>query len=145
MSNCEFVCLLAESTTKLPLFSSLVPAGFPSPAQDHLEERLSLDELLNIHAPHVFIARAVGDSMTGAGLFDRDLMVIDRAREPRPGHVVVAMLNGETFVKRLDKQQGQWVLRSENPAYPPRYVLESDELQIWGVVGDSLRHHGFNV
>ncbi|BBT15092.1 peptidase S24 [Metapseudomonas otitidis] len=145
MSNCEFVCLLAESTTKLPLFSSLVPAGFPSPAQDHLEERLSLDELLNIHAPHVFIARAVGDSMTGAGLFDRDLMVIDRAREPKPGHVVVAMLNGETFVKRLDKQQGQWVLRSENPAYPPRYVLESDELQIWGVVGDSLRHHGFNV
>lgn len=145
MSNCEFVCLLTESTTKLPLFSSLVPAGFPSPAQDHLEERLSLDELLNIHAPHVFIARAVGDSMTGAGLFDRDLMVIDRAREPRPGHVVVAMLNGETFVKRLDKQQGQWVLRSENPAYPPRYVLESDELQIWGVVGDSLRHHGFNV
>lgn len=145
MSNCEFVCLLAESTTKLPLFSSLVPAGFPSPAQDHMEERLSLDELLNIHAPHVFIARAVGDSMTGAGLFDRDLMVIDRAREPKPGHVVVAMLNGETFVKRLDKQQGQWVLRSENPAYPPRYVLESDELLIWGVVSDSLRHHGFNV
>ncbi|WP_271105096.1 LexA family protein [Pseudomonas tohonis] len=145
MSNCEFVCLLKESTAELPLFSSLVPAGFPSPAQDHLEERLSLDELLNIHAPHVFIARAVGDSMTGAGLFDRDLMVIDRAKEPKPGHVVVAMLNGETFVKRLDKQQGQWVLRSETPAYPPRYVLESDELQIWGVVGDSLRHHGFNV
>lgn len=141
MPTVAFICNLSSSTTELPLFTDRVAAGFPSPAQDHLEQRLSLDELLDINAPQTFLARALGESMTGAGIFDGDLLVVNRGKQAQKGHVVVASLNGECFVKRLAKEGNTWILRAENPAYPPRYVLEADELQIWGVVTDSIRRH----
>jgi len=77
----------------------------------------------------------------GAGIFDGDHLIVSRAITARPGHVVVACLNGDVLVKRLAQEQGQFILRSENPAYSPRYILENDELTIWGVVTHSLRNH----
>ncbi|MBD1602599.1 LexA family protein, partial [Pseudomonas typographi] len=65
-----------------------MPAGFPSPATDHLEKAISLDELLNLRAPHIYLVRIEGDSMIGAGIFDGDLVVVDRAIEPAHGHIV---------------------------------------------------------
>jgi len=124
-----------------PLFSFRVPAGFPSPAQDHLEQEISLDELLDLRAPHTYLVRVVGDSMIQAGIFEGDLLVVDRSQQARSGDVVIVALNAEPMVKRLVRENGQLVLRSENPAYSPRYVLEGDELQVWGVVRFSVHCH----
>jgi DNA polymerase V len=132
---------LAPGGQPLPLFAFRVPAGFPSPAQDHLEREISLDEILDIRAPHTYLVRAAGDSMEGAGIFDGDLLVVDRSREAQPGDIVIAALNGEPLVKRLTCEGRQVVLRAENPRHAPRYVLEGDELSIWGVVRFSVRCH----
>lgn len=132
----------AESSVLLPLYTFRIPAGFPSPAQDHVEGPISLDELMDIRAPHTFLARASGHSMIGAGIHDTDILIIDRSRMPEPGQIVVAELNHEPLVKIYDVQQGQVVLRSANPKYPPRYLLEGDELGVWGVVRYSIRTHG---
>ncbi|WP_296231547.1 LexA family protein [uncultured Pseudomonas sp.] len=141
MPTAQFICSLDPSHTKLPLFLDRVPAGFPSPAQDYLEERISLDELLDINLPQTFLSRALGHSMTGAGIFDGDLMVVNKAKDAKRGFIVIACVNGEQFVKRLDKDGDNLVLTSENPDYPPRYVMEGDELRIWGVVTYSIRRH----
>ena len=114
---------LAEGGAKLPLCSFKVPAGFPSPAADHIEKQISLDELLNIRAPHVYLVTIEGESMQGAGIFDGDLAVVDRAREPAHGDIVVALLNNDPICKRLCKRGREVILLSENPKYPPRYVL----------------------
>lgn len=134
--------LLSEARRSSFRFSARVPAGFPSPAQDHLEKTISLDTLLDIDAPHTYLVRAHGDSMIGAGIFDGDVLVVSRALTARHGDIVIAAINGDSFVKRFIVQSGQLVLCSENPRYPPRYILEGDELLIWGVVTDSIRRHG---
>lgn len=126
---------------KLPLYSFKVPAGFPSPAQDHLEQEISLDELFQLRAPHTYLVRVCGESLKGAGIFDGDLLVVDRSADPAPGAIVIAALNGEPIAKRFCRENDQIVLRSENPAYPPRYVLDGDELAVWGVVRFSVRCH----
>ncbi|HHJ1833991.1 TPA: LexA family protein [Pseudomonas aeruginosa] len=132
---------VAGSGASLRLYSSKVSAGFPSPAQDHLEREISLDEILQIRAPHTYLVRAGGDSMIRAGIHDGDLMVVDRSREAEPGDIVIAAVNGEPTVKRLAKDGSQVVLRAENPRYAPRYILEGDELLVWGVVRYSVRCH----
>ena len=80
--------------------------------------------------------------MTGVGIFDQDLLVIDRSRLPEPGQVVIAVLNSEPLVKIFDRQHDQVLLRSANPHFAPRYLLEGDELSVWGVVSYSIRSHG---
>jgi len=141
MSNALILGALYASRTRLPFFDAHVPAGFPSPALDHMEHKLSLDALLDLQATHTYVVAVSGDSMTGAGIFDGDHLIVSRAITAKPGHVVVACLNGDVLVKRLTQEQGQFILESENPAYSPRYILENDELTIWGVVTHSLRNH----
>ncbi|BCX67226.1 LexA family protein [Pseudomonas izuensis] len=132
---------LTAGGLKLPRCSFRVPAGFPSPAADHIEQHISLDEVLNIRAPHVYLVSIAGDSMQGAGIFDGDLAIVDRALEAAHNDIVVALLNNEPVCKRLCKRESQMILLSENPKYPPRYVLEGDELAIWGVITHSVRSH----
>ncbi|SIS21693.1 DNA polymerase V [Aquipseudomonas alcaligenes] len=141
MSNALILRELQPSNTPISIFDTRIPAGFPSPALDHMEQHLSLDTLLELNASHTYVVTVSGDSMTGAGIFDGDHLIVSRGLPPRPGHVVVACLNGDVLVKRLAQQQGQFVLQSENPAYSPRFILENDELTIWGVVTHSLRNH----
>ena len=129
------------STTALPLYETLVPCGFPSPAQDHLEQEISLDELFQLRAPHTYLVRVSGDSMKGVGIFDGDMLVVDRSLDPKPGDIVIAAINGEPIAKRFCREGCQIVLRSENSAYAPRYILDGDELSIWGVVRFSVRCH----
>ena len=131
----------APATIALPFFSFCVPAGFPSPAQDHMEGSISLDELMNIRAPHTYLARADGESMIQVGIFDRDILIIDRGRAEK-GEVIIAALNNEPLVKIFDRAGSQVILRSANPKFPPRYLLESEELYVWGVVSYSIRIHG---
>ncbi|WP_298189549.1 translesion error-prone DNA polymerase V autoproteolytic subunit [uncultured Pseudomonas sp.] len=141
MATATILGPVGSSHTELPFFSSRVPAGFPSPAQDHLEQKLSLDELLEIDAPHTYLVRADGESMIGAGIFDGDVLVVSRALQANSGDIVIAAINGDAFVKRLDKEGKLIVLRSENPTFAPRFIMEGDELIIWGVVTASLRRH----
>ncbi|MFF7706702.1 translesion error-prone DNA polymerase V autoproteolytic subunit [Pseudomonas sp. NPDC007930] len=132
---------LAASSACVPVYSFRVPAGFPSPATDHLEQAISLDELLGLRAPHIYLVRIEGDSMQGAGIFDGDLVVVDRSAEPAHGDIVIAAVNGEPLCKRLHRKEGEVALLSENKRFPPRYILDGDELQIWGVVTFSVRSH----
>lgn len=132
---------IASGGELLPLFSCQVSAGFPSPAADHLEKLISLDELFEIRAPHVYLAKILGDSMQGAGIFSGDLVIVDRSKTARHGDIVIAALNTESVCKRLSIQGDQVVLMAENPKYPPRYIMEGDELVIWGVVNYSVRDH----
>jgi DNA polymerase V len=113
-----------------PLALARVPAGFPSPAEDYIDRQLDLNEFIE-HPSATFFFRLEGDSMFPL-MRDGDLLVVDRAKAARSGHVVVAVHNGELTVKRL-RQQGKtaW-LQPENPAYPPLPCLE--ETEIWGVV-----------
>ena len=118
----------------LPLFSGKVAAGFPSPADDYVEKSLDLNELLVQKPAATFFVRAQGESMLGAGIHPNDILVVDRSIEPVPGKIVICALNGELTVKRLERHNGQWQLKAENPAYADIVIHEELELVIWGVV-----------
>jgi DNA polymerase V len=87
---------IASGGELLPLYSCQVSAGFPSPAADHLEKLISLDELFEIRAPHLYLAKVLGDSMQGAGIFSGDLVIVDRSKTARHGDIVIAALNTES-------------------------------------------------
>lgn len=133
---------LADVGEKLPLYSFQIPAGFPSPAADHIEKHISLDEVFEIRAPHVYLAKIEGESMRDAGIFCGDLVIVDRSRTAEHGDIVIAGLNSEPVCKRLHLRDNTIILLSANSKYPPRYVMEGDELVIWGVVTYSVRDHG---
>jgi DNA polymerase V len=132
---------LSAHGEKLPLYSFHVPAGFPSPAADHIEKHISLDELFDIRAPHVYLVKIEGDSMQGAGIYCGDLVIVDRSLYAEHGDIVIAALNSEPVCKRLHMRGNEVILKSENPKYPSRHVMEGDELVIWGVVKYSVRDH----
>ncbi|MCS4282474.1 DNA polymerase V [Pseudomonas sp. BIGb0278] len=104
-------------------------------------QAISLDDLLQVRSPSVYLVRIGGDSMEGAGIFDEDVVIVDKAIDARSGHIVIAGVNGEPVCKRLDYVGRQIVLRSENPRYAPRFIMEGDEFSVWGVVTYSLRSH----
>lgn len=118
----------------IPLFGSRVAAGFPSPADDYVENALDLNQLLVQKPAATFFVRAEGQSMIGAGIHDGDILVVDRSIEAVPGKIVICALNGELTVKRMAGKQGRLVLMAENPDYPDIPVHEDIELVIWGVV-----------
>lgn len=126
------------SLISLPLFGTRVPAGFPSPAADFAEGTLDLNEHLIRRPAATFMVRIIGDSMIGAGVHDGDLAIVDRSIEPRSGHVVVAVINGELTVKTLVRRGGATYLEAANPAYRPIAVGADADLQIWGVVTSSI-------
>lgn len=141
MSQAEILGEVTPSNQKMRLFEATVPAGFPSPALDHMEQKISLDVLLDLNAPQTYLVRVSGDSMIGEGIFDGDILIVRRSLTAGHGDIVVAAINGEVFVKRFHKKNDQIILMSANPKYPPRYILEGDELQVWGVVRQSVRWH----
>jgi DNA polymerase V len=122
------------SQIALPLFTSKVPAGFPSPANDYIEKDLDLNELMIQNPAATFFARAEGYSMINAGILPGDILVIDRSLEPLSRSIVVCVLNNEFTVKRLVHENGQWRLHAENPDYPPIELNDDSEMQVWGVV-----------
>lgn len=123
---------------RLPLFSCLVSAGFPSPADDHIEAELDVLDLFVRHPAATFYLRVGGDSMTGAGIYRGDTLVVDRSLTPRPGQVVVAIVRGDFTCKRLELENGLPVLRSANPAYPDIRLAAEDELEVFGVVTHNI-------
>ena len=112
-----------------------VSCGFPSPAADYQQPDLSLDQLVGLSptAP-LFLFRAQGHSMSGVGIYDGDVLVVDRARQARKGSIILAVVGPEFLVKRLGESEGgRALLIAENPAYPPLEIGEDESLEIWGV------------
>lgn len=119
---------------EFPLYLERVSAGFPSPADDHLDRKLDLNELLIEHPSATFFVRVSGDSMLKACVHPNDVLVVDQSLEPRDGNVVIAVVNGELTVKRLCKQGKRLLLMAENDDYPAIEIHEEMDLLIWGVV-----------
>jgi len=128
--------------TAVPLslqgFIATVSAGFPSPAADHSQKRIDLNEHLIRNKEATFLFRVRGDSMTGIGIYDGDTLLVDRSIDPRHNSIVLAVLNHEFTVKRLYRRGGVVKLLSENPIYPPIQIKQGEELSVWGVVTFNL-------
>ena len=118
----------------VPVMAWPVRAGFPSPAEDYRDEAIDLNDLLAPHAEATFLVRVRGESMTGAGIDDGDVLVVDRALEPVHGRIVVAMVDGEFTVKRLCQRDGNLCLEASHPDFAPIELQEGQELAVWGVV-----------
>lgn len=128
------IFILQESHCKLPIFGTKAPAGFPSPADDYIEDKLSLDEILIKHPAATYLVRVSGNSMLNEGIHDNDLLVVDRSLKPQDGKIVVVAIDGEITVKKLQVVNGKMILMSANPRYKPIEVKEGNEVMIWGVV-----------
>jgi DNA polymerase V len=124
----------APLLVNLPLFAAKVPAGFPSPADDHLEASIDLNLHYIKHPAATFFVKVQGDSMLNAGIHNGDTLIVDRSLEAQSGSIVVAVVNGDLTVKRLRLEGDEVWLLPENEKYAPISIKEGVELHIWGVV-----------
>lgn len=123
----------AASPYRIPLYSSAVRAGFPSPADDHLDTELDLHRYVVKRPASTYFVRAEGDSMIGDGIHHGDLLVVDRSLEALPGRIIVIAVDGELTVKKLDRIGRRAYLKASNPHFKP-IPLEGRESHVWGVV-----------
>lgn len=127
--------LHSNTSFKLPFYIGKIPAGFPSPAEDYVTESLDLNEYLIKHPAATFLVRATGNSMVEAGIFENDILIVDRSIMPTPGKIVIAAIDGQLTVKRFNKQKdGKCILLPANSDYKPIEVNDENQLYIWGVV-----------
>ena len=119
---------------KQPYFEGKVPAGFPSPAADYEENQLDLNKHLIKNPAATFFVRVSGDSMTGAGINDGDLLIVDRSVEPKSKNIVIAVIDGELTVKRIRIRRKKIYLEAENENYPTQEISQESDFQVWGVV-----------
>lgn len=138
MNEIRFLTNWTSDTASLPYADLGVRAGFPSPAQDFIDKRIDLNEQLIAHPAASFIAKIAGTSMVDDGFNEGDLVVIDKSIEPKHGNVVVAFINGEFTIKRLDlsewKTKGIVWLRPANKEFAPIKISAGEDFRIWGVV-----------
>ena len=120
-------------------FDTGISAGFPSPADDFKQERLSLDNELIKNKEATFFARVSGQSMIDAGLSDNDLLVIDRSLSPAHNKIAVCFLDGEFTVKRLKVEKDDIWLQPENKNYKPIKITEENDFVIWGIVTNVIK------
>lgn len=119
---------------KISFIDTGIKAGFPSPAADFEEERISLDQFLIKNPEATFFAKASGDSMINAGINDGDLLVIDRSLEAQNNTIAVCYIDGEFTVKRIKIEKEKIYLQPENKNYKPIEITKENELIIWGVI-----------
>jgi DNA polymerase V len=124
----------ARTSLRIPLVSASVEAGFPSPAEDHTEQSLDLNQELISNPAATFFVRVKGDSMRDAGISNGDILIVDRSVEPKDRQIVVAMLDGDFTVKRLRQRDGRIFLEAANSKFKPIEVVGEQELVIWGAV-----------
>ncbi|MBE9040109.1 translesion error-prone DNA polymerase V autoproteolytic subunit [Oscillatoriales cyanobacterium LEGE 11467] len=121
-------------TLTLPLYLEAVAAGYPTPATDYVDGELDLNQHLTQHPEETFCVRVNGDSMIDAGIHPNDLLIVDRAIEPKNGSVVIAVVDGEVTVKRMYQDDDRLLLVPENDRYKPLEIAEETQFHIWGVV-----------
>jgi DNA polymerase V len=115
-------------------FIGYVPAGFPSPASDYMEEEIDLKKYLQPNPTSIFIAKAVGDSMINAPIPNNSLLVVDKSLKPKNNSIVIASVNGEHTVKHFVKTRTGIFLAPNNPLYRPVKITKDIDFAIWGVV-----------
>ena len=125
----------------IPIFTSRVQAGFPSPADDHLEDTLDLNTHLIHHQEATFFVKAQGDSMIGAGIHQGDILIVDKSLTPKSGKIVIAVVDGEFTVKRLHKYKGNITLKAENPEFEDIKIRGTDELILWVIVNSVIHQY----
>lgn len=116
------------------LFRGPVKAGFPSPADDHLEKKLDLNDYLVKHPAATFFVRVAGDSMKGIGITQGDILVVDRALEAKNGSIILAVLDNEFTVKRFVKNRDSVYLHAENKDFEDIVITKDTDFSIWGVI-----------
>ena len=134
-----FLEVESRTAQRVPMMAWSAACGFPSPAEDYVDRPLDFNELLIEHPAATFAIRIEGDSMTGAGIFPGDIAVVDRAREPVNGSIVLALLDGAFTVKRYRIKDGTVWLQAENPAFPDIAIADGQALEVWGVITRSIR------
>ena len=122
----------------LDVCSWTVIAGFPSPAADYTQQRIDLNNHLIRNKDATYLFRVKGDSMINVGIYENDILLVDRSVTPKHDHIILAQLNNEFTVKRLYRRGGVIKLLAENNIYPPRLIKEEDDLIAWGVVTYNL-------
>ena len=130
----EFYTPDHTQSLQIVLAQTGISAGFPSPADDFKESKISLDKTLVRNKEATFYAKVSGQSMIGAGLDDGDLLVVDKSLEPTHNKIAVCFIDGEFTVKRLKVTAEGIYLQPENPVYDPILITESNNFQIWGIV-----------
>lgn len=134
-SSIDAIFELEQKTKAIrPLFTCGVSAGFPSPADEHIDRKLDLNELLIQHPVATFFVRVAGDSMKDAGINHGDILVVDRSLEAASGKIVIAIVNGELTVKRFVQNHISCQLVAANSDYPPVEITEDTDFSVWGVV-----------
>ena len=133
-SKLQFFIPSSKEKLLLTFVSAKVQAGFPSPADDFIETKISLDRELIKNKEATFYARVEGSSMIGANIHDGDLLVIDRSLEPRNNRIAVCFIDGEFTVKRLRIEKDHILLMPENEKFDPIKVTQDNDFVIWGVV-----------
>jgi len=126
--------IVSKGLHEVPLYGNKVAAGFPSPADDYLEEKIDINQYLVTHPSATFLVRASGESMIKAGIFPNDILVVDRSLKAENGKVVIAAVDGELTVKRFRKNGSQITLEAENDSYENISFDKKTEAYIWGVV-----------
>jgi len=124
---------------ELPYVDVGISAGFPSPADDFIELTIDLNRELIKHKDSTFFAKVKGNSMKNAGIFDGDLLIIDKSLEPQDGKIAICQIDGDFTVKRIKKENDVVWLIAENEDYKPIKVTEENELMIWGIVIHSIK------
>lgn len=122
------------SSESFPLLMMHIAAGFSSPADDYVEQKLDLNEYLIQHPAATFFVRVEGNSMIDAGIKSGDILIVDRALPVNNGAVVVAHIQGEFTVKRVEQRGNQLYLVPANTKYQPLLVTAEMDIEIWGVV-----------
>ena len=130
----------------IPLARESISAGFPSPAEDYIELDIDLNRHLLKNPTSSFFLRVSGNSMNNAGIYNNDLLIIDRSINPKSGDVVVAILDGEFTLKRLVKENKNYYLKADKEDYPIIDLCEYNEVIIWGVAIYSIHSlYGINI
>ncbi len=136
--------LIPDTSTELelPLIAANLEAGFPSPADDYVEETLDLNKFLIKNPASTFFARVTGNSMIGSNILEGDILIIDKSLVPKPESILVCALDGDFTVKRVKQIDDETVyLMPDNPAFKPIKVSRDNNLVIWGVVTYSIHRH----
>lgn len=124
----------AGSELRLPYVEEGIRAGFPSPAQDYLDETIDLNRDIIHHKESTFYARAVGDSLCEANVHEGDILVIDKSLTPLDGDMAVCCVEGEFTLKFIERHSDYWLLKPANPVYKPIRILPNEDFTIWGIV-----------
>ena len=132
--NLDFFSFDKEMVSEIPIFSDAVQAGFPSPAEDHMDMELNLNDYLVKNPSATFCVRAIGESMKDAGIQSGDIMIVDKSLDPQNRSIVLAVIDGEFTVKRVNINNKEIYLMPENINFPPIKITEEMDFKIWGVV-----------